>query len=121
VKRYSDVKNIDGQWFCAKNEKGGQNDFTAFEKNSRLSLRSGQVILRKKSLNISCDTIRRRLLAHEISKHSEETATVQKTRRKKIHLGKRKFGSRLGQGNFFEQKFFLDTFFHSSYLVYPYQ
>jgi len=49
-----------------------------------------------KSLNISCDTIRKLLLAYEISKHSEETATVKKTRRKKIHLGERKFGPQLG-------------------------
>jgi len=28
-----------------------------FEKNPRLSLRDGQAVLRKKDLNISCDTI----------------------------------------------------------------
>jgi len=48
----------------------------------------------------------------EISKYSKKTATVQKTCRKKIHLGERKFGPRLGQGNFFRRKFFLGTFFY---------
>jgi len=36
-----------------------------FEKNPLLSLRDGQAVLRKKSLNI-CDTIRRCLLSYEV-------------------------------------------------------
>jgi len=83
VKRYSDVKNVDyrpDRGSVQKMKKEARVILQALEKNSHLSLNSGQVILRKNGLNISCSTIRRRLLAHEISKHSEETATVQKTR-----------------------------------------
>jgi len=69
-----------------------------FEKNSRLSLHGRQAVLRKKDLNISCDSIRKGLLTHEVKFRStmKKTAIVQKTRRKKIHLGKRKFELRLG-------------------------
>jgi len=52
-----------------------------FEKN-RLSMRDGQAILRKKYLDISCDTIRRRLLAHEVKFRS----TVKKLLLSKKHL-----------------------------------
>jgi len=59
-----------------------------FQKNPRLSLRGGQAVLRKKSLNISYDTIRRRLWS-KISKHSEEIVNhpkeiVKKTRKKRF-------------------------------------
>jgi len=43
-----------------------KNRILGFGKNPCLSLRGGQAVLRKKGLNISCDTIRRRLLAHEV-------------------------------------------------------
>jgi len=56
-----------------------------FEKNLRLSLRGGKAILRKKGLNISCDTIRRRLLAHEVKFRS----TVKKPLLSKKHVEKR--------------------------------
>jgi len=81
---------------CKKTKKKDRVILRVFEKKSS-SLRGRQAVLRKKSLNISNDTIRRHLLAgswSEISKHSKETA-VQKHVRKKIHLDKRKFGLRL--------------------------
>jgi len=39
-------------------KKEDKNYFTGVEKNPRLSLCGGQAVLRKKDLNISCDTIR---------------------------------------------------------------
>jgi len=55
------------------------------EKNPRLSLRGGQAVLRKKNLDISCDTIRRRLLAYEMKFRS----TMKKSLPSKKHVKKR--------------------------------
>jgi len=70
-----------------------------FEKSPRLSLRGGQAILRKKRLNISCDTIRRRLLdmfTHEVKFRSTmKKPLLFKKCVKKVHLDERKFGPRL--------------------------
>jgi len=51
---------------CEKRQKRRTEILWVLEKNPRLSLRGGQAVLRKKGLKISCDTIRRRLLAHEV-------------------------------------------------------
>jgi len=63
VKRYSDVKNVDDlpdrDSMQKNDEKGGRS-------NSEKNPRSEQAIWRKKVLNISCDTIRKRLLIHKV-------------------------------------------------------
>lgn len=56
-----------------------------FEKNPRLSLRDRQAILRKKGLNVSCDTIRRCLLTHDMKFRS----TVKKPLLSEKHVEKR--------------------------------
>jgi len=113
VKHYSDVNDLPDRNSVQKPmKKENRVILRVFEKNPRLSLRGGQAILRKKSLNISCDTIRRLLLAHEVKfQNIMKKPLLSKKHVKKIHLGERKFGSRLGQDNFFEQKFFSGTFF----------
>jgi len=66
VKRYSNVKNVDNLPDHGSMQKMTKKKNRVIEKNLRLSLRGGQAVLRKKNLNISCDTIRRRLLAYEM-------------------------------------------------------
>lgn len=56
-----------------------------FEKNPLLSLRGGQGILRKRGLNVCCDTIRRRLLANNVKFRS----TIKKPVLSKKHVEKR--------------------------------
>jgi len=74
-----------------------------FEKNPRLSLHGGQAILRKKSLNMLCDTIRRHLLVHKVKFRS----TVKKPLLSKKHVEKRftwakeNLDRNWGQGNIF--------------------
>lgn len=70
VKRYSEVKNVDDLPNRGSTQKTTKKEdkmiLRVFEKNSRLSLRGGQAVLLKKGLDVSCDTIRRRLLAHDV-------------------------------------------------------
>jgi len=56
-----------------------------FEKNFHLSLHGRQAVLRKKGLNILCDTIRKCLLAYEVKFQS----TVKKPLLSKEHVEKR--------------------------------
>jgi len=108
VKRYSDVKDINDLPDRAKNdEKGGQTDFTGVWEESSFII-GRQAVLRKKSLNILCDTIRRRLLVHEAKFRNtvKKLLLTKKIRQKKIHLSERNFGLRFKQGNFFGRKFF---------------
>lgn len=85
VKRYSDVKNVDNRPDCGSTQVTTKKEdkviLWILEKNPGLSLRGGQAILRKKGLNVSCDTIRKRLLPHEVKFRSiKEIANIQKTR-----------------------------------------
>lgn len=61
MKRYSDVKNVDdlpNRGSVQKTMKAEDRVLLRmFEKNPRLSLRSGQAILRKKGLNDICHVI----------------------------------------------------------------
>jgi len=85
VKRSSDVKNVDD---CGSVQKTTKKEdrviLQVFEKNP-LSLRGGQAVLRKKDLNISRDTIRKRLLTHEVKFRS----IVKKPLLSKKHVEKR--------------------------------
>lgn len=89
VKRYLEVKNVDDlpdRGFTPKTtKKEDKMILKVFEKNSSLSLRGGQAILQRKGLNISCDTIRKRLLAHEVKFRS----TINKPLLSKKHVEKR--------------------------------
>jgi len=68
------------------------------------------MVLHKKSLSISWHYKKTFTSSwSEISKHSEEIATIKKKKkknRKKIYLGERKFGPRLGQDNFSDKNSF---------------
>ncbi|XP_020296123.1 uncharacterized protein LOC109861050 [Pseudomyrmex gracilis] len=89
VKRYSEVENVDdleNRGSAQKTTKREDNMILqVFEKNSQLSLRRGQAILRKKGLNVSCKTIRKRLLAHEV----KFCSTIKKPLLTEKHVEKR--------------------------------
>lgn len=89
VKRYSDVKNVDDLpdrgSAQVTTKKEDRVILRIFEKNPGLSLRGGQAVLRKKGLNVSCDTIRRCLPAHEVKLRS----TLKKPLLSKKHVEKR--------------------------------
>jgi len=88
MKRYSDVKNVNelpNRDSVQKTKKDKMILDRVFEKNPRLLSHGDQVVLRKKSLNISCNTIKRRLAAHEVKFHS----TVKKPLLPKKHIKKR--------------------------------
>jgi len=97
VKRYSDVKNIDDLpnrgSTSKKTMKKEDKMILWFEKNPCLPSRGGQAVLRKKGLNISCDTTRRHLLTHEAKFRStvKKLLLPKKHIKKKIHLGERIF------------------------------
>lgn len=89
AKRYSEVKNVNDLPNRGSMQKTTKKEdrmiLRVFEKNSCLSLRGGQAVLRKKGLNVLCDTIRRRLLAHEVKFRS----TIKKPLLFEKHIKKR--------------------------------
>jgi len=89
VKRYSEVKNVDDLPDRGSVQKTTKKEdkmiLRLFEKNPCLSLRGGQAVLFKKGLKISCDTIRRRLLAHKVKFRS----TITKPLLSEKHVEKR--------------------------------
>lgn len=74
VKRYAAVKNVDDLPDRGSLQKTSKKEdkliLAVFEKNPLLSLRGGQSILRKKGVHVSCDLIRRRLMAHDVKYRS---------------------------------------------------
>lgn len=89
VKRYSEVKNVDDLPDRGSVQKTTKKEdkmiLRVFEKNPCLSLRGGQAVLLKKGLNISCYTIRRRLLAYKVKFRS----TITKPLLSEKHVEKR--------------------------------
>ncbi|XP_018310539.1 uncharacterized protein [Mycetomoellerius zeteki] len=97
VQRYFETKTVDdlpergtARVFTGKDVKRIVSLFEK-KKNSMLSLRQGQAILKKNGLKISCETIRRYLRLHGVkTQRNKEADTNGKTRENTIHLGKRK-------------------------------
>lgn len=89
VKRYLEVKNVDDLPNRGTKSKTTKTEdkliLREFEKNPRLSLRSGQAVLCRKGLKLSCDTIRRRLLANNVKFRS----TIKKPLLSEKHVTKR--------------------------------
>lgn len=85
IKSYSDVKNGDDRI----NRGYAQMILQLFEKNSRLSLRGGTTLFRTEGVIVSCDTIRKRFLAHDVKILKNSC------------LGNRKFRSLVEQSDFF--------------------
>lgn len=89
VNRYLEVKNVDDLPGRGSTQKTTNKEdkliLRMFANNTRLSLRGGQAALKKKGLNISCDTIRRRLRAHNVKYRS----TLKKPLLSEKHVEKR--------------------------------